>query len=67
MDYQTCAYWWPFNRKNISSRTEIDRATAKKGECRRHAIKKTALEGDILPVSRAEQWCGKYITFEAGK
>lgn len=67
MNCQTCVYWWPFTGKKIVKRTEVDRETAKKGECRRNSIVVTALSGDVFPASRADQWCGEYKKFEASK
>lgn len=67
MKCQTCAYWWPFSGKKIVKRIEAERNTAKKGECRRYPITKTALESDVFPVSTDEQWCGEYKNFEASK
>jgi len=67
MNCQTCLYWWPFTGKKILKRTETERETAVKGECRRYPISKTSLESDMFPVSRVGQWCGEYKNFEASK
>ncbi len=67
MDCKSCAYWWAFSGKKVVKRTEIDREAAKKGECRRNPIVRTALDGTAFPVSQHDQWCGEYKNFEASK
>ena len=64
MTCKSCTYWWPFEAKRLVKRVEVDRAGATKGECRKNAIVVTALQGDVFPTSKAEQWCGEFKKFE---